>query len=455
MPIAQANVEAAQQRLGALRSFPNPVLELVPGIGNREAADEEILLAQPLDLFGQRRARAGVAAAQLKGAEAASTLAQRGLVVQVKNAATQLFAAQEAENLGEVQVQVARLFQEAAARKAELGDAPQVQAQRAELELLRVQNELTAAQAERLAFRAALNQLVGQPPETPLRVVLPFVENDVALLRAPPPAMRFAPLPATPSESTPSLANAPATTAQAGDELAQPDLAGQRSAILPGALLNRPDIVGAQAVLEARQAQVKVFSRERLPTVELQARRSAFFGREGSYALRAVVTLPLIDFGSRRKEKRAVEAEVRAQQATIVLLQAQAAAQVEQALIRLGQQRQTVSRYRTGIVPLAVELLRKTQIGYAAGASTYLEVLEAQRALRQTQTEYLQALVGVRANEASLESALGATPPPEMLGAVANPVGATTPPGVAAPGTVPEGTFPPNTVGPVMGSDNQ
>jgi outer membrane protein TolC len=80
--------------------------------------------------------------------------------------------------------------------------------------------------------------------------------------------------------------------------------------------------------------------------------------------------------------------------------------QIEQALIRLQQQRAAVEHYRSGIVPLTLDLLPKTQIGYAQGASTYLEVLDAQRTLRQVQTEYLQALVGTRTSEAALESAL-------------------------------------------------
>jgi outer membrane protein TolC len=46
--------------------------------------------------------------------------------------------------------------------------------------------------------------------------------------------------------------------------------------VLPNALANRPDVSSAQAVLEARRAQVQVLRRERLPEVEIQARRSSF-----------------------------------------------------------------------------------------------------------------------------------------------------------------------------------
>ncbi len=431
LSIARANEEAARSRSGAARAFPTPILELTPGLGNREARDEEVILAQPLDLFGLRRARGNVADAELRRAQSETSLTEREMIVGVKNAATALFAAQEAEKLGEVQTEVAQLFLDAATRKAELGDAPPVQTQRAELELLRVQTELDAAQAERLTRRAALNLLIGRAPEAPLRVELPISSALTDLLRARPAATTTEAMQSTASPS------APATTAQAGGDLLQPDLNVQGSTLLPRALATRPDILGAQATLEAKQSQVIVIRRQRLPQIEIQARRSAFFGREGSYALRAVATVPIFDFGSNKNERRAAEAEVRAQQATIDLLQRRASTQVEQALIRVRGQRKTVERYRTGIVPLTVELLRKTQIGYVAGASTYLEVLEAQRALRQSQTEYLQALVGVRGSEADLESALGATPD-DLMGEISNPSAPQTPEGVAAPGTVPE-----------------
>ena len=483
LPIARQTLEAARERLQGARSLASPTLQLVPRIvGNREAAESQVILSQPLDVFGQRRAQAGVARAEVRRAEAQSTLAERALVVGVKNAAANLFAAQEAESLGSVQVEVAQLFRDAAARRAELGDVPPVQVQRAELELLRVQNELTNAQAERLARRAALNQLVGQAPETPLRVALPAVSGLTDLLRVRPGPFRPGAVPSTGATTgvgegvapgaagiegggatggipavPPMVGEAPGNGARAADAAPSigsgapilgssaqvgSNLVGLRGQILPGALANRPDVVSAQATLEARLAQVQVLQRSRRPAVELQARRSSFFGEGGSYALRAVVTLPLFDFGAIKRERRALEAEVGAQQATIDLLRSQVATQVEQALIRLEQQQQTVARYRAGIVPQTLDLLRKTQIGYAQGASTYLEVLEAQRTLRQVQTEYLQALVGTRTQEAALEGALGSAPTAELLGSLTNPSGPVAPPGTAAPGTVPPGTIP-------------
>jgi outer membrane protein TolC len=513
LAVSREEQEAAAQRAQAARSRLSPALQIVPRIiGPANAASEEIILSQPVDFFGQRRARSRVAQAELRRTEAASTLALRTLTVQVRGAATDLFAAQEAEALGEVQVEVATQFRDAAARRAQLGDVPPVQAQRAALELLRAENELTGTRAERLARRAVLNQLTGSPPEAPLRVALPLDPSATALLRSLPSSPRF-PLSgvaggqtgavggeagaASGQASTPSTSGALAAGGDAGAEGNIPsvtlpsaatansagangitsgttsqtplilgassqigsDLVAARSNLSAGLGL-RPDIVGAQATLEAREAQVQVLRASRRPQVEFQVRRNAVFANSRAAAeavgpigtaLRAVVTVPL-GSGASRGEQRALEAEVRAQQAQINLLRSQAGAQLEGALIRLQQQREMVERYRrpvTGILPQTIDLLRKTQIGFAAGASTYLEVLEAQRTTRQVQTEYLQALVGAQTQQIALESVLGSNLPSSLSGTLVNPSGATAPPNVAAPGTVQPGIIPPVNSGPL------
>ena len=375
LTIARQNEEAARERFKSWRAFPNPTLELVPRLsGNREAADAEILLSQPIDLFGKRRATANVKEAEWRAAIAKSTFAKRSLVVKIKQAAINLYAAQEAESLSNDQVEIAQKFHHAAQRRAELGDVPQVQAQRAELELLRAQNALANDKAERLAQLAIVNQLVGQAPATPLRVILPEPQSNATDLSS-----------------------------------------EERRQFLTTALQSRPDLLAAQAELQARKAQVNAIRKERFPDVQLQARRGAFFGDESSYALRAVVTMPIFDFGSIKHERRAAQAESRAQQATVDLLRKQVSTQVEQAMLRLQQQWQNVERYRSGIVPQTLDLLRKTQIGYEQGASSYLEVLEAQRTFRQVQNEYLQALTGTLTSETALESAMGTALPAEIL----------------------------------------
>lgn len=450
--IAAASLRAAQARAAAARASLGPTLQIVPGVfGNRDSRDEEIILSQPLDVFGQRRANRAVLDAQVRRAGAQQTLAQRSLAVSVRNAAAELFAAQEAESLGQSQVEIARAFRDAAARKAQLGDVPPVQTQRAGLELDWAEIELDQARAQRLSRRATLNQLIGQAPETPLRVALPEAgvfgpfspatgrnATGAGVPSVAPPANP----PAAPPN--PALSPAPQTPIVGASSQVGSDLVASRAALLPGAL-QRPDVLSAQASLEAARAQVTAIARTRRPLVELQVRRDGVFD-SGATSLRAVVTVPLFDFGAIKREQKAARFDAQAQELQVALLKSQVAAQVETALVQLNQNRITVARYRDSLVPQTLDLLRKTQIGYAAGASTFLEVLEAQRAARQIQTEYLQALVGVRTGEAALESAFGASVPEGFgTGALTNPTAPAPPPGVAAPGTLPPARTTPGT----------
>ncbi len=121
--------------------------------------------------------------------------------------------------------------------------------------------------------------------------------------------------------------------------------------------------------------------RARRGAFEAEARRNTVTGSAGSTALHAVFTILIFDFGSNKRERRALEAESHAQEAQVALLHG-------------------------------------------------------------VQSEYLQALVGVRANEAALESALGATLPASLTGTLGNLSGAAPPPNVAAPGTITENTIP-------------
>ena len=428
--IAAAQTEAARARANSARAQIGPTLQLVPAIGGDDNSREEsILLSQPIDLFGQRRANRAVADAQLRGVLSQRDVSTRALIIAVKTAAAELFAAQEAQSLGEVQLDIATQFRDAAARRAQLGEVPAVQAQRAQLELDRAAIELDAARAQNALRRVKLNQLIGAPPQAPLVVSLPEVSVAFGLAGF----ASFSDLAPSASSSSPANTNLASPTVPDSAQVGA-DLIATRAALLPNAL-QRPDILSVQSVVDVARAQANAIAAQRRPQLEIQARRGGVF-RSAETSLRAVLTIPLFDLGESRNQQRAAQFEAQAGEKQLELLRSQVAAQLESALISLDQSRSLVARYRDSIVPQTLDLLRKTQIGYAAGASTYLEVLEAQRAAKQVQTEYLQALAGVRTGEADLESALG-TDYILPAGAVNNPDSLDAPPGVVAAGTVP------------------
>jgi len=425
--VSRERTEAAQQRVRAAKAPGNPVLQITPGLGgSREARDEEIVLSQAVDLFGRRHARSDVANAELRRALAEGRGAKLALIKTVKVAAIGLFSAQEAESLEAAQVEIARSFRDAAARRAEYGDVPAFQVQRAELELMRAENELSLAQAERQVRRAELNQLTGQEPGRPLNVRLDVMNHE-------PPGAGDA---VSPGGRGVGTAPAPGgSKATFNIEVAGINPGNVRK-LIPILVAGRPDMEATQASLEARSAQAKALRRQRLPDLSIQARRAPVTDGGGSTALRAVFTIPLFDFGSNKRERRALEAEAREQQLQLKLLYSQAERQIEITGIRWDHQNRVAARFRTGIVPLTLELLRKTQVGYAQGASTYLEVLDAQRTMRQVQSDYLQTLAGVRNAEVEFEAAVGGPFPLNRNGQMdlpKSPAAATVPAAVMAP----------------------
>lgn len=369
--------KAASEQLKSLQAFPNPTLDLVPRLaGNKEASDSEILLSQPLDLFGKRHAEAAVQEAELQAMTHKSTFTRTWLANATKIAAVELYAAQESKRLSQEQVNIVQDFLNSANRRAELGDAPRVEAERAEIELLRAQNDVSNAQNKRLAKLEEVNELIGGGLEMDLHVASPMINLD------------FVPL-----EITLEL----------------------RKRLLSTALQKRADLQEQQVKLQAQKAQIDVIKREKLPDVALQLRRSSLFGGEvKSYALRATINMPIFDFGSIQHRRRAAESTVKAQAANVRSTQNQVSRQVNQTLLQLVQQRQNLQQFHTEIVPRTQDLLRKTQIGYEQGASTYLDLLEAQRTAKQVQLEYLEALAGTLRAEANLENAIGAPLPQEL-----------------------------------------
>ena len=83
---------------------------------------------------------------------------------------------------------------------------------------------------------------------------------------------------------------------------------------------------------------------------------------------------------------------------------------VEQAAQMVETSSQIAREYRAGILEKSDELARMAQTGYEKGATSYLEVLEAQRTLRSTRTAYYSALADHAKALAQLEWATGYTP---------------------------------------------
>jgi cobalt-zinc-cadmium efflux system outer membrane protein len=265
---------------------------------------------------------------------------------------------------------LARQIRDAVRRRVEIGEAPQVQATRAEIEVGRAEQEFARAKGEGRGRLAALNLLLERPAEASLE----------------------------PAEG-----------------LAVPEAAAAVTLLLEQARQLRPELEVARGRIEAQQGEVAVARAERRPQLFAEVasdlwslNRDPF--RSRNLGFQARLSFPLFDRGRLRAGVDRAQAGVREQEAELAATTRALHLEVERAIAELTTAREVALNYQTTILPRTEELLRATRTGFDTGLASFLEVLEAQRLARQTQTEYLTALFEATRARIALDQALGAVP---------------------------------------------
>lgn len=361
---AAERLRAAEAGVRMAGAPANPQVELAPGVG---LTNGNALLSQEVDLFGRRtallraaRGRLQAARADFEGARLEAAAAGRAAYFEVARAAMVRSAADETLAL------VTRI-EGLVRRQVEIGEVPQVHGLRAEIEVSRARQEADRARAGEAARAGELNLLLGREAAAPLRAT--------EALRLPPPP---------PSPET-------ALT-----------LAARR----------RPEIARARGLLAARLGEVDTARSRRRP--ELFAEVATDFWsldrdpfRSRGVGIQARLAFPLFDLGRLRADVDRARAEVREQEATVQAVERAVATEVRRALAELGAARTRALGYEAEILPRSRALLAATERGFASGLTSFLEVLEAQRLLRQVQAEEAEALHSAARAWLALERATG------------------------------------------------
>ncbi|MBQ5700968.1 MAG: efflux transporter outer membrane subunit [Alistipes sp.] len=184
---------------------------------------------------------------------------------------------------------------------------------------------------------------------------------------------------------------------------------------LPSDLLyRRPDIMSDYSAITAAAADAKLARIERFPTLTLTGDGGVVSGditklfAKGSWVWNAMLSLtqPIYRFGALRSgEKAAVE---RYNQAVIAYRKDFLAAlsEVEKALVAISTYRVQLERYRA-LVNANSDINRLTKELYLNGLSAYLDVIDAERTLYNSQMEYSNLIASQYINYINLCKALG------------------------------------------------
>ncbi|HEY3269032.1 MAG TPA: TolC family protein [Armatimonadota bacterium] len=366
---AGARLAGASARLKSAGLPANPSLSIAHGSGHDAAGlDEDVVLSQTLEAPGKTHPRVLSARSERLAAGAGQAVVGQDVTFNVQSAYYEALRADAERQLAGDALATATAFDAAAQTQFQAGDIPRSNVVRSGIERARARQALDAAEAERANRYAALRSLAGLPPGAP--IALTSILTDQA----------------------------------ASFSLAQ----------LQGQALSRPDILAAQHLQKARSADVSEARAAWQPDILLEARRAAlvpYADTPNGYSVRAGITLPLLDYGRNRSDLAAAQAALTEQQATLDETRRAAALEVETAYSAFVTAQKAVASFHSGRLDRAKELLDMAQTGYRNGASSYLELLDAQQVYRNEQVDYARALADENIALAGLQHAVGGTLP--------------------------------------------
>ncbi len=337
---ATKRLEEARALMSALGSYPATRLDLgytsEPDVGG---SDEDLLLSQPLDLFGRASAGRSLGFAGFNRAEAEMRAVMLDVQFETITAFFDAAFAAEMDRLGKEQLDIAIRLRDAAKLRFEAGKTPEVQLLRAQLEADRFAQIAERRKAESRAAIARLDGALGTPDAA----------YEIAIQRV---------------------------------EVVSIDPSGVESRI--------PALMVLAADIRAAEAEARLHRLSLSPDIGIEARRNPWYVGEPEYGARLRLSIPLLDHGKAHSEEKAALA--RAEFARLVLkdqlLLASSELASAKALIDAAQR--NVETYGP-ILSAARDLLRRSEIGFREGALTLVEVLESLRALRDVEEAAAEA----------------------------------------------------------------
>ncbi len=416
---AARDIEAAASGVASARALVNPNAFFAPGVTSISGTGEEFLIQQPLEINGTRAARTGVARAQLRAVQAQANVSVRDVVFATKSAYYELARAREQAAVARESLTVAQEFDRIARRQVEEGARAGIDLAQTGLEVSRAQRQVTLADGQAVVAVAALNTALARDPATPIGPLTPLAaqppdsasSDDGQGAVAPP----VSPVP----DVTPALSGV-AVTPQTPPPAPSGATDRGTTTLLNQALTSRAEIQAGQATGEQFRQEARLARAEGRPDLVPQF-RVGYFTRglqsasEGNGAgIGVALTLPILDYGSRRNRIRQAEQSARAQDARVVALQNDVRQQVMQALARQRAAEEVVRAYQGGTEGGALAQARRaldgSRIGFREGRTSIVALLEAQRSFRAVQNEYVNALADAAVARAEVERATGTIP---------------------------------------------
>lgn len=340
-------------------------------------AQNMFMVTQALPGPGKRSLRTSVANSDVT--EAKDELAETRLRVrvQVRKAFYDLLEAQDELRIHDEHVAIARQAIAAARIRYTVGQVPQQDLLKAQLELTRLAEHMIRFERDAEVARARLNTLVGRDPDSPLRV-----EGDYGV-----------------TASLPSEASL--------EQLA---------------LQVRPDLLEAETAAAKSRQQQSLAKRAYVPDFTVSAGYMLMpptQNMRNTYMVEGSMTLPWLDHRKHDAEIATAAATVTEQDAEFSALRADAFGQVRESLAEAEAAQKFAALYQNSLRPQAEATLHAAVIAYENNQTDFLNLLDSQMQVIDIDLAWLQALADFNTRMADLELAVGA--PVDLTGATDAP----------------------------------
>jgi outer membrane protein, heavy metal efflux system len=335
---------------------------------NLSRADSNMIgIRQKIPFFGKLGLQEKVAFQEVKIVEQELHAKQREITAKVKMIYADLFMAQKATEIFREQLEIIRGIIRATEARYQVGRVMQQDVFKALLEQSEIMNRLIVAEEERKTNEVRLNSLLSRSPQTPIL---------------------------QPSE------------------LEVPPLHLNRPELEKLALQDRPDLRGMEEEIGRAERAYELVVRNRKYPDFMVGWDYAWMPAEmtkNRYQAMINITIPFSPWtlGKRNYEVEEALAEISAAKANREAMRLMTLREVGESLAKVDSYKRSVELYKEGLLSQAELSFRAALAAYQTGKVEFASLLEARRALRESQMGYYRALVGLVQNFADLERAVG------------------------------------------------
>lgn len=366
---AREQLAAASQRITQARSLDDPTLSVhwwnFPESFNIGQAGNTIIgLSQKFPFPGKLALREQVASRSAAITEKALRAKELDLIARSKQAYYGLFLAHKAIQIHHEQIDLLTQFLQIAIAKFRTGKGSQVDVLKAQVELSTLHQQLPVLEQHRETAQAKINTLLNKDPRIPLGM---------------------------PEE--PRVERFPKDL----DEL------------FAMATDVKPEVKAAELAVQRNEKARALANRQYYPDVTVAFERFQNYQAPDGFGAIMAINLPFA-FWTKPKYDAAFQeasAAVAAARADLQTVQNLTRFQIRDVLAKVRASWEVALLYRTTVLPQAEDSLASARAGYRTGRSDFLNLIEADRALREFQLAYYRALVDWQQRVAELEQVVG------------------------------------------------